>query len=102
MKLHDGFEVVCPDGHVRHYPYHNEGDAKCDAEVFSERGCSWPSARSGSRGSIHGQKPACPGGTHTVRASTMACPEACTYNRFSSRTCERGTNGCTVKHGGSA
>ena len=32
-----GWEVVCPDGHVRHFPYHNHGDARCDAEVYSER-----------------------------------------------------------------
>ena len=40
MKLCAGYEIVCPDGRVRHYPYHNEGDAKCDAGVCDERGCS--------------------------------------------------------------
>lgn len=93
MKLHGGWEVVCPDGCVRLYPYHNEGDAKCDAEILTQRGCAKDPI---------GKQPQCPGGLHTVRAATMACPEACTYDRFSSRTCERGTNGCTVKHGGSA
>lgn len=93
MKLHEGFEVVCPDGRVRLYPYHNEGDAKCDAEAVTERGCVSDPI---------GKQPSCPGGLHVVRTSTMACPEGCVYDSFSSRTCERGTNGCTVKHGGSA
>lgn len=33
-----GYEVVCPDGRIRHMPYHNEGDARCDAGVNTERG----------------------------------------------------------------
>jgi hypothetical protein len=31
-----GFEIVCPDGLSRHYPYHNEGDARCDATGASK------------------------------------------------------------------
>lgn len=33
------WEVVCPDGLVRHLPYINRGDALCDAEVNSGEGC---------------------------------------------------------------
>jgi len=64
--LHPGYEVVCPDGKVRVHPYHNEGDAECDAEVYEERGCV--------RDPI-GEHPLCPGGRHRVRPILMACPE---------------------------
>lgn len=71
MKLHEGFEVVCPDGRVRHYPYHNEGDAQCDAEVFTERKCQlYPEPSP-----LELEQTPCPEGVHTVRAITMACPE---------------------------
>jgi len=65
-KRHAGHEIVCPDGLVRLYPYHNEGDAKCDAEILTQRGCAKDPI---------GQQPPCPGGLHTVRAATMSCPE---------------------------
>jgi hypothetical protein len=32
----EGYEIVCPDGHVRHYPYHNEDDALFDAKLCDE------------------------------------------------------------------
>lgn len=62
MKVR-GYEVVCPDGRVRRYPYHNEGDATCDAEVMSED----PRCRC-----IPGEKfvlayGECPQGLHAVR-----------------------------------
>ena len=51
-KLAGGWEVVCPDGTVRHFPYHNYGDADCDADCFSNRLVVCVG---------------CPGGVHTVR-----------------------------------
>lgn len=58
-----GFEIVCPDRRVRHYPYHNEADARFDAALCSRRTCrlySEPNALEAHAG-------ACPGGTHAVR-----------------------------------
>jgi hypothetical protein len=79
MKLHGGWEIVCPDGHVRLYPYHNEHDAICDAavltaaaEVARDRGLI------GQRLCVPdpvGDHPPCPGGEHVHRAIQMACPE---------------------------
>jgi len=33
------WEIVCPDGRVRHLPYVNRGDAEADAELCDERRC---------------------------------------------------------------
>ncbi len=67
MSHVDGWEVVCPDGRVRHYPYFNEGDARCDADVLARRGCEidpdwWE------------KLPACPGGDHAVRTRRFEPP----------------------------
>lgn len=64
--LHQGYELVCPDGKVRVHPYHNEGDAECDAQTLSERGCVPDPI---------GHYPLCPGGHHRVRPILMSCPE---------------------------
>lgn len=56
-----GYEVVCPDGCVRRYPYHNKGDAACDAEVMSGKLECSPSER---WTTAYGK---CPQGSHTVR-----------------------------------
>jgi hypothetical protein len=73
VKSHEtcaGWEVVCPDGRVRHFPYHNLGDAKSharhasDADWFAKRGCRL--APKPSR--LERSQPACCGGRHTVRA----------------------------------
>ncbi len=63
MRLCSGYEIVCPDGRVRHYPYHNEGDADCDARVHSERVC-----RTFHDDPPEWNDPPCPQGNHTVRA----------------------------------
>lgn len=69
-----GWEVVCPDGLVRFYPFHNEDDARSEATALSNQeekppghdgrpGCSpWlkPS-------DLELQHPPCGGGRHTVR-----------------------------------
>lgn len=31
------YEIVCPDGKVRHFPYTNQGDAVVDARVADNR-----------------------------------------------------------------
>lgn len=65
-----GWQIVCPDGHVRHFPYHNRGDAECDASLVENRGCE--DAVSGYR---QGEPlPPCPGGRHTVEAMTAPVP----------------------------
>jgi hypothetical protein len=61
------FEVVCPDDLVRHYPYHNLGDAESHAEIASR-----PEAKRGCRLALKTSRleqsmPPCPGGHHTVR-----------------------------------
>lgn len=35
MKACVGFEIVCPDGHVRFYPFHHFDDAECEARHAS-------------------------------------------------------------------
>ena len=60
-KTCSGYEIVCPDGHVRRPPYHNHGDAACDARSISRRGCNKPN-----RSSVGSNLPPCPGGEHTV------------------------------------
>lgn len=64
-----GYEVVCPDGRVRTYPYHNQGDAESHVKIvndpawFAERACRLapnPSKYELSKGP-------CPGGQHVAR-----------------------------------
>lgn len=68
-----GWEIVCPDGRVRHFPYHNLGDAKSHARFasdpvhFAKRGCRL--APKPSRLEL-GQPPCC-GGKHAVRAMAI-------------------------------
>lgn len=58
-----GYEVVCPDGCVRHYPFHNEGDAESTARLASERRCRlWPKPSP-----LELSQPPCPEGHHVVR-----------------------------------
>ena len=57
------FEIVCPDGKVRHYPYLHEGDAEADARHAGERRCQFY-AEPNHLEKLHGS---CPGGAHRVR-----------------------------------
>ena len=66
---HQGYEVVCPDGRIRHMPYHNEGDARCDASVNTERGHRYSPGNP-----PEWYDPPCPGGKHVVRP-IVASPE---------------------------
>lgn len=66
------FEIVCPDGRVRHMPYSNEDDAEFDADVAVEQCQFYP--RQNVLEQKHGP---CPGGAHTVReTSTSKATEA--------------------------
>lgn len=69
------WEVVCPDGLVRDYPYHNRGDADCVAEVRSTAD-KLKSTRC--RGLLGNHR--CPLGTHTIRPITFCCPDPDTAN----------------------
>lgn len=61
--------VVCPDGLVRHLPYHNLGDAESharrasDPEWFAKRGCRLAPKPS----ILENAMTPCPGGKHDVR-----------------------------------
>lgn len=57
-----GWEIVCPDGRVRYPPYHNEGDARCDAAECTEGGC-----RRAVLGRLARAQSPCPEGQHDVR-----------------------------------
>ena len=69
-----GWEVVCPDGRVRHLPYHNLGDARSHARFasrpdwFAKRGCRLASRP----GELERAQPPCPGGEHSVRAVVVS------------------------------
>jgi hypothetical protein len=58
------FEIVCPDGHVRHFPYTNFGDAEFDAGLIDKSGrCRFYATPN----ELEAKLPVCPGGAHTVR-----------------------------------
>lgn len=58
-----GYEVVCPDGRVRDYPYHNLGDAESTARLATERQCRlYPEPSP-----LELSCPPCPEGLHVVR-----------------------------------
>lgn len=58
-----GWEIVCPDGRVRSYPFHNEDDATGMALYKEQHRCRcWPEA---SR--LELSLPPCPEGRHRVR-----------------------------------
>lgn len=66
-----GWEVVCPDGYVRHHPFHNEDDAHAMAVRATSKRCR------GARTLALAIEPPCPGGLHTVRVVAMhAEPES--------------------------
>jgi hypothetical protein len=60
--LGSGWEVTCPDGRVRHWPYVSRSDAETACLAFSAGACrahTRPSA-------LETGQPRCPGGRHTV------------------------------------
>ena len=64
----NGHEIVCPDGRVRHYPYHNKGDADADAKHASTKGCSFFKNKS----RLETSQPPCPSGKHKTRPVAFA------------------------------
>jgi len=67
VKSSLGFQIVCPDGRVRRYPYHSHGDAKSDAEHVTQRGCLRMGGVFETPSELEASQPPCPGGEHTVR-----------------------------------
>ena len=63
----DGYEVVCLDGIVRMYPFHNRGDAASAARIATSRGKHGPKSSS-----LELAHPLCTGGHHAIR--TIASP----------------------------
>jgi len=72
--LAQGFEILCPDGQRRHFPYHNRGDADSDARAYS-RGSPGCGLRSFDRLPDGDPRGACPQGPHTVEPCAFTCPE---------------------------
>ncbi len=65
--LASGWEVICPDGHVRHWPYVSRADAEADGRIFAAGAC-----RSHRKApALEGGRPPCPGGAHTVRPTAL-------------------------------
>ena len=54
-----GWTIKCPDGKLRHPPFHNEGDADCDAGVHTDRNVPCPDPATALPSD-------CPAGKHTV------------------------------------
>jgi hypothetical protein len=56
------WELVCPDGGVRHFPYANKDDADYDATLCAEEGCQiFPESYC-----LEALRPRCVGGPHRV------------------------------------
>lgn len=55
------YQVICPDGHVRHYPYLNREDAAFDCKVF-DRCCQ----RFKEPNALERELPPCNGKPHSV------------------------------------
>lgn len=66
-----GYEVVCPDGRVRDYPYHNLGDAESTARLATKRQCRlYPEPSP-----LELSQPPCPEGEHVVRVVVFQEPQ---------------------------
>ena len=56
------WEVVCPDGGVRHFPYADKSDAEYDATLCAEEGCQiYPESQW-----LEPKRPPCSGGKHRI------------------------------------
>lgn len=73
METCIGYEVVCPDGLVRSYPYHDKDGAEShvkhanDPAWFANRRCRLAPKPS----ELESSKPPCQGGEHHVRPILM-------------------------------
>ncbi len=56
------WQIVCPDGNVRHYPYAYEASAKAGAKTC-EKMCRMEAKLN----KLEAAHPPCPSGNHTVR-----------------------------------
>lgn len=61
------FEIVCPDGLVRRYPYHNRDDAHSDARRVNSIGCWRLGGAYQTPNKLEQRLPRCAGEPHTVR-----------------------------------
>jgi len=68
MDMQLRWEIVCPDGRIRHLPYSNQQDAEFDAAICDERDCRLYEAQ----GPLQKGVPACPGAPHRVRPAASA------------------------------
>ena len=56
------WEIVCPDGGVRHFPYADKNDAEYDATLCAEEGCHiFPESQW-----LEPRRPQCAGGQHRI------------------------------------
>ena len=62
-----GWEIVCPDGKIRHYPYTNFDDAEFDAKLAAKGRCRFY-LEPNELEVTHGP---CPGGPHGVRPAPL-------------------------------
>ncbi len=70
-----GYEIVCPDGNVRRYPYHNQGDAESDARYVTRKGCARMGGVFKKASPLEEALPPCTGGEHVVRPIAFTHPE---------------------------
>lgn len=66
----NGWEIVCPDGKARHYPYTNFDDAESDARLAERKWCQFYKYP----GALEREHGPCPGGKHEVRPVVFAPP----------------------------
>ena len=66
------WEVVCPDGGVRHFPYADKNDAEYDATLCAEEGCQiFPESQW-----LEPRRPPCSGGRHRIVRARNSHKEA--------------------------
>jgi hypothetical protein len=57
------WEIVCPDGHVRHLPYMERKEAEFEADLCDDRGCEWLAP--------FAAEAQCPGVPHRIRPASL-------------------------------
>jgi hypothetical protein len=70
------WQIVCPDGRVRHYPYRNRDDALADAHVCDHRGCQFYAEQN----ELETGAPPCTGAPHRVQMAVASCREDAASN----------------------